>query len=208
MDRQLSISFLAAALLAVAGCFNEPVPADQVVPAGARVYLKERGLTTLAPALTALDATIVDYLNLDRNALTNIVGIEQFTALKWLRLNDNRLTGLPDLSALKNLRRLYLRGNRLTQVPETIKELPALTDLDLSGNPITEVPVWLAQKTGLENLSFSNTKIKRLPEDLSAWKGLKSLQLGGLALSPEEMRRIRSQLFDAKDDPLGTAIVF
>lgn len=203
-----SIPILAAALVAVAGCFNEPVPADQVVPAGARVYLKERGLTTLAPSLAALDPSVVDYLNLDRNALTNIVGVEKFTALKWLRLNENRLTDLPDLSSLARLRRLYLRGNRLTKVPETIRDLPALTDLDLSGNPIAEVPDWLARKKGLENLSFSNTKIKSLPADLSAWKGLKSLQLGGLSLSPEEMRRIRAQLFDAKEDPLGTAVVF
>ena len=180
------------AALCVAGCFNEPEPAYKTVPAGALVYLQDKGLS-VAPEF---DAKVVDYINLDRNSLTNIDSVAKVAGLKWLRLNGNRLSSLPDLKSLVRLRRIYLGNNRFASVPETLKDLPQLTDIDLSGNPLSEVPAWLAAKTGLKNLSFSATRITRLPDDLSAWKSLQSLQLGDLSLSAQEMKRIRSQLPD------------
>ncbi len=180
---------LATALVAVAGCFNEPEPAYRSVPAGNRVYLQDKGLKVFPQVVET-----ADYLNLDRNELTSVAGVEKLTALKWLRLNENRLASLPDLSALANLRRIYLRDNRLAEVPETLKALPSLTDVDLSGNPIKVVPAWLAEKKGLKNLSFTRTAITRLPDDLTAWQNLQSLQLGELSLSAEEMARIRKAL--------------
>ena len=176
----------ALAALVAAGCFNEPEPA------GARVYLQDKALS-VAPEL---DAKVVDYVNLDRNALTNVDAVAKLDGLKWLRLNDNRLKDLPDLKALAKLRRIYLKNNRFATVPETLKDLPSLTDIDLSGNPLVGVPEWLAKKTGLKNLSFSRTRINRLPEDLSAWRSLQSLQLGELSLGIEEMKRIRKELPD------------
>ena len=197
----------------LAGCFNEPEPAYKSVPAEARLYLSDKGLGEFVDSSIRrfIDAGIpkekVDYLNLDRNQLTNAEAVAQLTGLKWLRLNSNRLSALPDLKALVNLRRIYLKDNRFTAVPETLKDLPSLTDIDLSGNPITEVPEWLAKKEGLENLSLSRTQIKKLPEDLSAWRSLKTLQLGELQLPKEEMARIRAA-FDMKSNPLGTAVVY
>ena len=203
--KHFRIGLVGVALAALTGCFNEPEPAYKSVPEGARVYLKEMGLKDLKAQ--KFDAAKVDYLNLDRNELTNVDEVAALSGLKWLRLNGNRLASLPDLKALVNLRRIYLKNNRLTAVPETLKDLPALTDVDLSGNPIREVPEWLAKKEGLKNLSFSGTQITRLPEDLSAWKSLQSLQLGDLKLSAEEMARIR-KAFDPVGRPLGTAVVF
>ena len=188
--------FAAVALLAFAGCFDEPEPAYKTVPGGARVYLKERGLTDLKGL--SLDASKVDYLNLDRNALTNVDEVASLAGLRWLRLNDNRLSSLPSLAKLKSLRRIYLSGNLFTEVPETLKDLPLLTDIDISGNPVSEIPEWLAKKEGLEFLSFSRTRITKLPDDLSAWKHLKALQLGDLQLEggTNEMSRIRKSLPD------------
>jgi len=136
----------------------------------------------------------LEYLNLDRNALTNVAALTDFTGLKWLRLNDNKLTALPDLKALANLRRIYLKNNRFASVPETLKDLPSLTDVDLSGNPIKEVPAWLTEKKGLKNVSLSRTMVEKLPENLDAWADLQSLQLGELKLSAEEMARVRKAL--------------
>ena len=185
--RRLWPALLAA--LAAAGCFDEPEPAYKSVPAENRVYLSGKGLEKI-PEINPR----ADYLNLDRNRLKSADGVEKLVDLKWLRLNDNALSALPDLSPLKNLRRIYLKNNRLTSVPESLKDLPALTDIEMSGNPVREIPEWLARKTGLKNLSFNRTGIKALPGDLSAWKSLHSLQLGDLSMSAEEMARIRKAL--------------
>ena len=182
-------SVIVAALCAATGCFNEPEPAYKSVPAENRVYLSDKGLKTL-PEVNAK----ADYLNLDRNQLTNVDAVAKLSGLKWLRLNDNKLSALPDLKALVNLRRIYLKNNRFTAVPETLKDLPSLTDVDLSGNPIKEIPQWLAEKKGLKNLSFSRTQVTKLPENLEAWKKLESLQLGDLSISAAEMARIRAAL--------------
>lgn len=194
---RFSVLAAASAVLLAAGCYEEPVPASKTVPAGARVYLQDKGLKDLAAHAAALKPGLVDYVNLDRNALEAFPPeLAKLTGLKWLRLNGNRLSALPDLKALVNLRRIYLKNNRFTSVPETLKDLPSLTDVDLSGNPLTEVPQWLAEKKGLENLSFTGTKIKTLPKNLDAWKTLKSLQLGQLDIAPDEMARIRGALPD------------
>ena len=187
--RSFGHSVIVAALCAATGCFNEPEPAYKSVPAENRVYLSDKGLKAL-PAVNAK----ADYLNLDRNDLTNVNAVATLTELKWLRLNDNKLTALPDLKGLVNLRRIYLRNNKFAAVPETLKDLPALTDIDLSGNPVKEVPQWLAEKKGLKNISFSRTQVVRLPENLEAWKSMQSLQLGNLSLPSAEMARIRAAL--------------
>lgn len=199
----MTVERLAAVLLATgacalaAGCFNEPEPARKTVPAEARVYLSDRALADLHGSSAELAYGVgIDYLNLDRNQLTNVDEVASLTGLKWLRLNGNRLAALPDLTALANLRRIYLKNNRFTAVPETLKDLPNLTDIDLSGNPLREIPDWLAQKAGLENLSFSRTLVTKLPDDLSAWMKLHSLQLGELKIDAAEMKRIRAALPD------------
>ena len=194
--RSLRLLPVAALCAATAGCFDEPTPAYKTVPAEARVYLKEMSLGDLKGQTAALKADVVDYLNLDRNQLTNVDEVASLSGLKWLRLNDNRLSSLPDLKALASLRRIYLRNNRFASVPEQLKDLPSLTDIDLSGNPLKEIPAWLAEKKGLKNLSFSRTQVKALPANIDAWKTLKSLQLGELGLSAEEMARIRKALPD------------
>ncbi len=196
MKNPLILTLVAGGLSLAAGCFNEPEPAYKTVPPEARVYLSDKGLTDLTTCTAELKAgAIIDYVNLDRNQLAVFPAeLTRLTGLKWLRLNSNQLSHLPDLSALVHLRRIYLRDNRFAAVPKTLKDLPALTDIDLSGNPIAEVPTWLAEKKGLEGLSFSRTLITKLPENLTAWQSLKQLQLGGLKLSMAEMTRIRRAL--------------
>lgn len=180
----------AAALAAAGGCFDEPVSAIDVVPSENRVYRKDENLGEVPSDINPK----ADYLNLDRNVITNAAAVSGLKELKWLRLNDNRLSALPELEKLVKLRRIYLRNNRFTAVPPQLKDLPSLTDIDLSGNPISEIPSWLSEKKGLKNLSFSRTKIEKLPENLEALRTLHSLQLGDLRMSAAEMARIRKAL--------------
>ena len=186
--------------LCATGCFNEPEPAYKSVPAENRVYLNDKGLKDLSSCAAlksgkdSASPLNIDYVNLDRNQLTNVDAVAKLEGLKWLRLNDNQLSALPDLKGLVKLRRIYLRNNRFAAVPETLKDLPSLTDVDLSGNPIKGVPQWLAEKKGLKNLSFSRTQLSKLPDDLAAWKTLQRLELGDLNIPAAEMARIRSAL--------------
>ena len=190
-----NFTLLIALCVAMGGCFDEPEPAYKSVPAENRVYVKDAGLEKVDWSSAAFAAgENIDYINLDRNKLVSVDGVEKFTGLKWLRLNENKLESLPDLKPLSRLRRIYLRDNKFTVVPETLKDLPELTDIELSGNPIKEIPSWLAEKKGLKNLSFNRTQLTSLPADLSAWKSLHSLQLGELKLSKDEMARIRKAL--------------
>lgn len=196
LRRSASVVCRLSFVLLVAGCFDEPTPAYKTVPPEARVYLKDKSLGDLKGQGAALKADVVDYLNLDRNQLTNVDEVASLAGLKWLRLNDNRLSSLPDLSKLSSLRRIYLRNNRFAAVPEQLKDLPALTDIDLSGNPVKEIPAWLVEKRGLKNVALNRTLVTKLPENLGAWKSLKSLQLGELNISAAEMARIRKALPD------------
>ena len=178
-----------------AGCFNEPVPAERVVPKEARVYLTGKGLSDLSAQRAVLRPEVVDYVNLDHNSLTNVDEVASLENLKWLRLNDNRLTRLPNLSKLVKLRRIYLARNQFAEVPAELKELPQLESIDLSDNPIAAIPAWLAEKKGLLHLSLNRTRIRKLPADLSAWQTLKTLQLGDLTLEdPSDYARIRAAL--------------
>ena len=180
-------------VMAVAGCYKEPVPSYKLVPADHRIYLSGRGLESF-PVVNRN----ADYLNLDRNRLGDVTGVEKLVGLKWLRLNNNLLSSLPDISGLTKLRRIYLKGNLFKEVPEQLKNLPSLTDVELSDNPITQVPAWLVKKGGLKNVSFNGTLISKLPDDLSGWKSLHMLQLGNTPVGndPAEMARIRKQLKD------------
>ena len=205
-----------AMLTALSGCFKEPVPAYKTVASETKVYLKETSLqkftkdalfkqglvyvkdsgwTNLSARVQSLDPQKITYLNLDRNSITNIDEIVEFSSLKYLRLNNNRLTSLPNLSALRQLQNLHLRANDLRDIPESLKDLPSLAVLDLSENrKISAIPDWLAKKKNLRHLYLSGTGIRALPGDLSAWESLSTLQLGDLNLSEDEMKRIREAL--------------
>ena len=178
MKKSSSILALAAALLAVAGCFDEPVPASRTVPAENRIWLTEKGLADLSAQTLAPAA---DYLNLDRNQLTNVAPVAALKALKWLRLNDNRLEQLPDLKGLSNLRRIYLKNNRFKAVPETLKDLPQLTDIELSGNPIGAIFAQQVRFSSGKNVLGEPVDVRAYVADLRESERRRDLRLKELA---------------------------
>lgn len=215
---------MAAVLAAASGCSGNgsgvsappPPPGSQVYMKGGqesvltpallmrdgKVFLENGSWTNLSSVVEKFEPSMIEYLNLDRNAFTNVDCLAVFTSLKWLRLNGNLLESLPDLHNARNLKRIYLAGNRFKEFPGGLEDAKRLTDIDISGNPVSEIPGWLARREGLEHLSLNGTRIKKLPDDLRPWRSLKSLQLGDITeMSAEERRRVRAEL-------PGTAVVF
>ena len=87
----------------------------------------------------------ITYLDLWSLGITDLTGIEDFTALTELSCDDNQLTSL-DLSGNPLLEVLWCTGNQLTSLDLSgnplLEELGCennqLTSLDLSGNPVLE----------------------------------------------------------------------
>jgi Leucine-rich repeat (LRR) protein len=84
--------------------------------------------------LTKADFEKVTYLNLYKNKLTDVTGLEKLTNLKHLFLGGNQLTDVKGLEKLTNLTQLFLGHNKLTDV-KGLEKLKQLRWLRLSGNP-------------------------------------------------------------------------
>ena len=89
-----------------------------------------------------IDATI--FMGPENLNITDLTGIEFFTALKGLDCDDNLLTFL-DVSKNVNLKELDCTGNRLTSVKLNVN----ITDLDLDYNELTSLDV-----SNLANLRY------------------------------------------------------
>ena len=66
--------------------------------------------------LTKADLERVTKLNLIRNQLTSVTGLEKLTQLTFLNLDYNQLTDVKKLENLTQLRNLNLGNNQLTDV--------------------------------------------------------------------------------------------
>jgi len=89
-----------------------------------------------------IDATI--FMGPENLNISDLTGIEFFTALKGLDCDDNLLTFL-DVSKNVNLKELDCTGNRLTSVKLNVN----ITDLDLDYNELTSLDV-----SNLANLRY------------------------------------------------------
>ena len=88
--------------------------------------------------LTKADLEKVTELNLEKNQLTDVKGLEKLTQLKWLGLDNNELTDVKGLENLTQLTELYLFNNKLTSV-KGLEKLTQLTVLSLLDNQLTDV---------------------------------------------------------------------
>ena len=89
--------------------------------------------------------------------LTDITGIEHFTALKKLECPVNSIKKI-DVTALKDLEYLDCGNNDFTEID--LSQNTKLKELDLSESKLTELP--LEDVPGLEKLSFGNDKISNV----------------------------------------------
>ena len=97
-------------------------------------------LENLAPLV------LLSKLDLGKNKIARVEGIETLGLLTQLSLEDNEITSLTGLGKLTSLMELYIGNNRISQVKEVqqLKALPKLIILDLSGNPLCETPDYRA----------------------------------------------------------------
>ncbi|MDB5274209.1 MAG: hypothetical protein JWO58_2576 [Chitinophagaceae bacterium] len=108
-------------------------------------------LITNAPGLASATSVIVDNSN-----ITDLTGIEYFTALTFLSCSNNQLTSLPSLAAT-SINMMYCDHNQLTSVPA----LPAtITRFTCSNNPIANLGTLPAN---LQYLYASTCDLASLP---------------------------------------------
>lgn len=79
-------------------------------------------------------------LDLGKNKLTHIEGLDTLTRLTQLSLEDNEISSLDGLQHLTSLMELYIGNNHVAALKEAqmLKQLPKLIILDLSGNPMCQ----------------------------------------------------------------------
>merc|ERR1740117_2715912 len=77
-------------------------------------------------------------LDLGKNRLCRIEGLEHLTRLTQLSVEDNEIDTLAGLSKLQNLMELYIGNNKITELKQVlqVKDMPKLIILDLSGNTL------------------------------------------------------------------------
>ena len=107
--------------------------------------------------LTMEEIAGISTLSLGMENISDLTGIEHFTALEWLYCNDNQLTAL-DLSHNTALKGLYCGSNQLTVL--NVSNNTALTTLYCGGNSLTALDV--SQNTALTMLDCNNNQLTAL----------------------------------------------
>lgn len=115
----------------------------------------------------------IKFLNLNKNQLKNLEGVERLTNLEVLLLADNPITSLRGLKNMPKLKKLDLSGCQLAKL-HSIPDLPALTTLIMDRCPIS-------RPKELNNLK----KLKQL-SDLS----MNEVDLGGSDVRKEILHNL------------------
>ncbi|MDP6585028.1 MAG: hypothetical protein QF535_10245, partial [Anaerolineales bacterium] len=96
----------------------------------------------------------VTYLNVNNNSISDLTGIEDFTALTTLKCQDNQLTNL-NLSNNTALSTLHCRRNQLTSIDLSNNLL--LVDCDLSQNDLVSID--LEANASLFSIGLDNNEL-------------------------------------------------
>ena len=99
----------------------------------------------------------VTTLDVNTNAIADLTGIEDFTALQILKCSQNQLTNL-DISQNTALLRLYCFYNQLTSLD--VSQNTALQKLRVGDNQLTSLDV--SQNTALQELTCYNNQLTNL----------------------------------------------
>ena len=156
----LLLALLAAAVLApVAAMASEPHSVeinDKNFPdARFQAYVKD--FDKDGDGSLSEEIADVKEINVSGQYISNLTGIEHFTALGTLDCSENQLTSL-DVSKNTELTYLYCFNNQLTELD--VSQNKALKTLDCSDNQLTELDV--LRHTELGSLVCSNNQLTSL----------------------------------------------
>lgn len=119
--------------------------------------------------ITAGTAAKIQFLDLDKQGISDLSGLEYFTGLERLKLQGNQIQDLKPLQNLTHLTELWLRKNKVSDLTP-LQGLTELKTLLLTNNAVSD----LQPLKGLQNLNqlvFENNKVK----DLTPLKDLHNL---------------------------------
>ena len=165
--------------------------------------------TTFGIVFDANDETPISNVNtitllaVGLNGISDMTGIEYFTALTWLECQNNQITSL-DVSQLTALTYLDVRHNNLTTLD--VSNNTALTDLYCQFNQLTTLDV--SQLTALTTLNCKNNQLTNL--DVSTNTALISLRCSDNQLTSLDVRNGNNTsmvLFIAINNPFTCIMV-
>ena len=105
-------------------------------------------------SLSDTEIAAVEEIDCSRKGITNLKGIEYFTALRLLKCNRNQLTTL-DVDKNTALEKLYCSNNKLTSLD--VSKNISLTELECDYNQLTSLDV--SKNTALTHLDCQNNKL-------------------------------------------------
>ncbi|KAM3935080.1 malignant fibrous histiocytoma-amplified sequence 1 homolog [Leptodactylus fuscus] len=121
----------------------------------------------------------IQILNLDRNKLKTVFGINHLQELKILILSKNELIDFPtEIQSLTHLEKLELNQNKIQTIPAGIfLLLKHLKHLKLNNNRLSRLPMDLGGCSKLQYLNISHNLFTDFPECVLEIKSLKELYL-------------------------------
>jgi len=155
---------------------------------------------SVSGAQSTVDHSALRILNLSRNRLLGLSGIEHFRSLAQLDVSENSLIDLEGVGKLNELVNLYAQGNQLGRIESFVdknrnKEFdPGESFSDSSGNGKRDVDplVELKDLPNLSALHLYNNRIQSVKE-LNNLPKLRSLLLAGnLIISPLSLSQFES----------------
>lgn len=125
------------------------------------VDLKKMNLTELPEDLFRF--THIEYLDISKNKLTNVAGLEKFPQLRHLNIEKNKLDYFPvSICQLTSIETLILnRNDNVSSIPSCIEYCQKLKFVDLWGTAVTSLPEEMTRITTLEKIDFSDVQINK-----------------------------------------------
>jgi hypothetical protein len=143
------------------------------------------GPFSITSGVTNLDGiqyfTAVDTLYSFGNPLTDLSYVTSMTDLKVIQIQDGNITALPtNLNQLTNLKELNFEWNKLTSLP-SLNGLVNLKFIKLWQNSITQLPD-LSSLSSLELLDMNDNPLATFPTMAATMPNLKRINLNGASI--------------------------